>query len=46
MKEYAVLVNDNDSRKPKYSEKYLSQYHFVHHKFQIDWLGVEPEPSL
>jgi len=30
MKEYAVLVNDNDSRKPKYeySDENLSQYNF------------------
>jgi hypothetical protein len=46
MKEYAVLVNDNGSRKPKYSEKNLSQYHLVNHKFQMDWIGVEPVPSL
>jgi hypothetical protein len=29
---------------PKYSGKNLSQYHFVHHKFHMDWLGIEPGP--
>jgi Zn-finger protein len=28
--------NEIDRRKPKYSEKNLSQCHFVHHKSQMD----------
>jgi hypothetical protein len=28
--------NDTDRRKPKNSEKNLSQYHFVHHKSHMD----------
>jgi hypothetical protein len=35
--------NEIDSGKPKYSEKSLSQCHFVHHKSNIDWPGIEPE---
>jgi hypothetical protein len=27
---------------PKNSEKNVSQYHFFHHKFHIDWPGLEP----
>jgi hypothetical protein len=30
--------------KPKYSWKNLSQCHFVHHKSNMDWPGIEPEP--
>jgi hypothetical protein len=28
--------NEIDREKPKYSEKNLSQYHFVHYKFHMD----------
>jgi hypothetical protein len=31
-------------RKPKNSEKTLSQYHFVHHKLHMERPGLEPEP--
>jgi hypothetical protein len=30
--------------KPKYSEKTLSQYHFVHHKSDMDRPGIEHGP--
>jgi hypothetical protein len=30
--------------KPKYSEKNLSQYHFVHHKSHMDRTGIEAGP--
>jgi hypothetical protein len=29
--------NDTDWGKPKYWEKNLSQYHYVIHKFHMDW---------
>jgi len=35
------LQNDMDRRKPKYSEKTLLQNHFAHHKFHMDWSGIE-----
>jgi hypothetical protein len=36
--------NDTDRGKPKNSEKSLSQCHFIHHKFHMDWPGREPRP--
>jgi hypothetical protein len=36
--------NDIDRGKPKYSEKNLSQCHFVHHKPHMDRPGIEPWP--
>ena len=36
---------DIDWGKPKLREENnLSQCHFVHHKFHIDWPGIEPWP--
>jgi hypothetical protein len=34
--------NEIYREKPKYSGKNLSQCHFVHHKPQMDWPGIEP----
>jgi hypothetical protein len=36
--------NNIDGEKPKNSEKNLSHFHFVHHKFHLDWPGSEPGP--
>jgi hypothetical protein len=33
--------NDTERGKPKYTEKNLSQCHFIHHKFHVDWPGIE-----
>jgi hypothetical protein len=37
--------NDTDMVKLKYSEKNLSQHHFVHQKSHIEWPGIEPGAS-
>ena len=34
--------NDTERGKPKYSDKTLYQCHFIHHKSQKDWPGLEP----
>jgi hypothetical protein len=34
-----------DRVKPKYSEISLSECHCIHHKFHVDWPGIEPYPS-
>jgi hypothetical protein len=38
--------NDTDRAQPKYSDKNLSQSHYIHHKSHMDtdWLGAEPGP--
>jgi hypothetical protein len=36
--------NEIDSGKLKYSGKNLSQCHFDHHKFHMDWPGIETGP--
>ena len=36
--------NEIDRVKPKYSEKNLSQCHFVHHKSHTHRPGIEPVP--
>jgi hypothetical protein len=38
--------NDNGRVKTKYLAKNLSQCHFVHNKSNMDWLGIEPGPTL
>jgi hypothetical protein len=32
--------------KPKYSEKNLFQGHFVYHKSNMGWSGIDPEPVI
>ena len=41
MNKYGALVERHWQRKAKYSENNLSQRHFDHHKFHVDWLGTE-----
>jgi hypothetical protein len=38
--------NDADEGKPTFSEKNMPQFHFVYHKFHVDWLGIEPGPPV
>jgi hypothetical protein len=33
---------DADRGNPKYSEKNLSECHFVHHKSRMDLFGIKP----
>jgi len=42
--EYGALVEYSDRRKPKYSDRNLSQCHPVHHKSHLDWSGIEHRP--
>jgi len=39
-----VWCNDIGKEELKYSERNLSQYHFVDHKFYMDWPRIEPGP--
>jgi hypothetical protein len=32
--------------KPKFSERNLAHCHFVHNTFDMDWVGMEPEPLV
>jgi len=34
--------NETDRAEPKYSEKNMTQCHFVRHKSQTYWSGIEP----
>ena len=36
--------NEADRGNVKYSERNLSQFHVVYHKFHIDWPGIESRP--
>jgi len=36
--------NDSNWAKLKYWKKNMSQCHFFHHKFNIDWPGIKPIP--
>ena len=36
--------NDTEGGRPKYLEKTLSQWQFIHHKLHMDWPGIEPGP--
>jgi hypothetical protein len=36
--------NEIDRGKPKYSERNMSQCHFIHHKSHMDRHGMEPGP--
>jgi hypothetical protein len=34
--------NDTERENPRYSDKTLSQCHFGHHKYDMDWHRIEP----
>jgi hypothetical protein len=36
--------DETDMEKPKYEEKNILQYHFVHHKSHMAWHGIKPSP--
>jgi hypothetical protein len=38
----ALWWNGTDGLKPEYSEENLLEYHFVHHKYHLYRLGIEP----
>jgi hypothetical protein len=35
---------DIERGRPQYLGKYQYQYHFVHHKFHMNWPETEPKP--
>jgi hypothetical protein len=37
--------NDSDGGKLKYWDRNLSQCHFAHHEYLIQWPGIEPRPQ-
>ena len=37
--------NDTDRGKEMHSEKNLSEWHFFHHKFHMNWPGFKPRPA-
>jgi hypothetical protein len=39
---WSISWYNSDSEELKYLSKNLSQCHFVHHKYHMDWLGIEP----
>ena len=41
---WSIGGNDTDMWKPKYWELTLSHCHFIHLKFHMDWLAIEPQP--
>jgi hypothetical protein len=45
MNKHEAPVEWHWQRKLKYSDKNLSQCHFVHNKFQMDRPGIEPSPK-
>jgi len=45
MNEYRALVEWYWQEHLKYTKKNLSNYHFVHHKFNMDWPGIKPGPQ-
>jgi len=47
MYEYGAVIlwNHTDMEEPEYYEKSLCQRHFIHHKSQVYYAGLEPKPS-